>query len=410
MKAELIAVGTELLLGNIVNTNAQYLSRQLSDMGIDVYFQTTVGDNEQRLLDCLSLSLSRADLVILTGGLGPTMDDLTKETVARHFGLEMKLHQPSYDHINNFFIRQGRQMTQNNKKQAFFPEGSIVMSNSRGTAPGCIVERGGKSVVILPGPPYEMQAMFEKHVRGYLRSKSADAMTTHMLRVFGIGESALEDQIRDLLLSQSNPTIALYAGFGEVKIRITVKCGRDEDPMAYIAPLEDELRSRLGDAIYAIGDKELHQVVAEMLMESGRTIALAESCTGGLIASSLVDTPGISGSLMEAHVTYSNASKVRTLGVSEETLDKYGAVSEQTAVEMARGLLERSGADITLSVTGVAGPGGGTEEKPVGLVYLALCRKDGDTLTKCIRQVGTRTRVRNMAKLHALDMIRRALL
>nr|WP_122011575.1 competence/damage-inducible protein A [Maliibacterium massiliense] len=406
MKAEIIAVGTEILLGNIVNTNAQFLSQQLSDIGIDVYFQSVVGDNVGRLEEQLKLSLARADLVITTGGLGPTMDDLTKETVADYFHLPMQLHQESLDKIQTFFKQLGCSMTKNNVKQAYFPQGCIIMSNERGTAPGCIVEQEGKTVIVLPGPPYEMKGMFRTHVLPYLKAKSDFKMESRMLRVFGIGESALEDQIHDLLDAQTNPTIALYAGFGEVKIRLTAKCGRDADAAALFAPVEAALRARLGDAIYTVGDASLSEVTARMLIDSGKTIALAESCTGGLIAAALIDTPGISASLLESHVTYSNAAKMRVLGVAQATLDAHGAVSEQTAREMAQGLLAASGADLSLSVTGIAGPDGGMPEKPVGLVYLALCDTHGVCEIKRLQQTGNRSRIRNSAKLNALNMIR----
>jgi len=409
MKAEILAVGTELLMGQIANTNAQYISSRLPDVGIGVYYHDVVGDNPERLKKSLELALSRSDVVILTGGLGPTQDDLTKETVAAVVNRKLVLNQESLDKIKNFFARTNRQMTQNNVKQAYLPEGCIIVKNNNGTAPGCIIEEKGKIVVMLPGPPSEMKPMFEETVIPYLASKTEYRLESRFLRIFGIGESTVEDKLMDLIENQTNPTIAPYAKEGEVTLRITAKYPKDGHSEDIISPVEEEIRRRLGDAVYSNDNSSLDQVAARLLMESNTTISLAESCTGGLLSARLTEIPGISGVFDRAIVTYSNRAKMEELGVRKETLDAYGAVSEQTASEMASGVRKVSGTDIGISITGIAGPGGGTEEKPVGLVYVALAHKDGIIVRK-LNLWGSRSRIRNVTCLNALDMIRRHLL
>ena len=399
-----------MLLGQIVNTDAQFLSRELSYLGINVFYHTTVGDNNGRLKEALALAFSRSDMVITTGGLGPTMDDLTKETVAEYFGLPMRTDPASLETLKSYFTKMNREMTPNNLKQADFPVGAHILRNLNGTAPGCIIEKDGKTAIILPGPPRELMGMFTDAVLPYFQEKSEEQIVSKVLRVYGIGESSLEHQLKDIMEVQTNPTIALYAGFAEVTIRLTVRCAKGEDAMTCLQPVEEEIRRRVGLCIYGEGDDGIGIVTARMLVESGTTIALAESCTGGMITSCLVDYPGISASLVEGCIAYSNEAKVRRLGVPEETIAKYGAVSEETAVAMAEGLLERSGADMVLSVTGVAGPSGGTEDKPVGLVYHALARKGRETIVQRMMQTGKRERIRHSAMLKGIDMIRRSLL
>ena len=408
MKAELISVGTELLLGQIINTDAPYLAKQLSYMGIDVYYQVTVGDNTKRLLASIDEALSRSDIVILTGGLGPTADDLTKETVAEYFGLEMKEDEKSMTDLKAYFARSTRPMTPNNLKQAFFPEGCIILPNRKGTAPGCIVERDGKCAIILPGPPFEMIDMFQNCVVPYLKQNATEGIHSRVLRLFGIGESTCEYQLKDLM-ETSNPTVAPYAGFGEVTLRLTVKCANGEDPNRWLDPLEAEIRSRVGQYVYAIGEDKMETVAAKMLVESGKTIAVAESLTGGALCARLVDFPGISSALLEGCIAYSNEAKISRLGVSEKTLAEFGAVSAQTAAEMSQGMRERSGADIAISTTGIAGPTGATETKPLGLVYIGYCDKNGCDVTE-LRLSGDRERVRTMTTLNALNLLRLKLL
>lgn len=409
MDAEIIAVGSELLLGQIANTNAQYISQRLSSVGINVYYHTVVGDNRRRLLEALEIACRRADIIITTGGLGPTMDDLTKETVAEFLGLELVLHQPSAQAIREYFEKRGRTMTENNLKQAMFPKEAIILPNEMGTAPGAIIEKDGKAFIILPGPPYEMQPMFENHVIPYLTEKEDQKIFSRVLRIYGIGESTVEEMIKDLLERQSNPTIAPLASYGEVTLRLTVKCPRSQDPLELIRPVEDEIRRCLGESVYGIDDDRLETVVAGLLKDKGLTLAVAESCTGGLISNLLTDVPGISENLLEAYVTYSNQAKMSRLGVKPETLKAYGAVSPQTAQEMALGILSTSGADIGLAVTGIAGPGGGSPEKPVGLAYIAIAMGSHVEVKRVLNQ-GNRKRIKLSTANAALDLLRRKLL
>lgn len=406
MNAEVLAVGTELLMGQIANTNAQYISARLPDIGIGVYYHSVVGDNPARLKECLSLALSRSDLVVMTGGLGPTQDDLTKETVAQAMNRKLVLDQESLDKMESFFKKMNRGMTQNNVKQAYLPERSIIIRNRNGTAPGCIIEEGGKTIIMLPGPPSEMKPMFEETVIPHLMEKSEYRLESRFLRIFGIGESAMESMIMDLIDTQTNPTIAPYAKDGEVTLRLTAmypKNGTHED---VIAPVEAEIRRRLGDNVYSNENKNMEEVAAELLLKTGTTIAVAESCTGGLVSVKLTDMPGISAVFDSGLVTYSNRSKAELLGVKPDTLEKYGAVSEQTAIEMAEGIRRVSGTELGLSITGIAGPDGGTPEKPVGLVFAALAHKDG-VICKQLNLWGSRNRIRNVTTLHVFDMVRR---
>ena len=409
MNAEILAVGTELLMGQIANTNAQYISKRLPYAGIGVYYHSVVGDNPARLKECLENAMKRSDVIILTGGLGPTQDDLTKETVSAILGRQLVLHEESLQKMKDFFARMKRTMTENNVKQAYIPKDSIIIKNRNGTAPGSIIEADGKVVIMLPGPPSEMKPMFEETVMPYFQEKMDIKIESRFLRIFGIGESLMEDRIIDLIEKQTNPTIAPYAKEGEVTLRITAQCGKDEDATALMAPVLDEIKSRLGDYIYSFDGEDLDQVAASLLTKKNLTISLAESCTGGLLASKLAAIPGISSVFDRGVVSYSNQSKVDHLGVSPETLNSYGAVSRETALEMAQGIRKVSGTDIGLSITGIAGPDGGTEEKPVGLVYIAIADKAG-VLCKELRLWGERNRIRNVATLHALDIIRRNVL
>lgn len=409
MKAEILAVGTEILMGQIANTNAQYISSMLPNVGIGVYYHDVVGDNPERLRQCIDLALSRSDVVIMTGGLGPTQDDLTKETVAEAVNRKLVLDRETLARMEEFFSKRNRTMTKNNIKQAYFPEGSIIIRNKNGTAPGCIIEENGKTVVMLPGPPSEMKPMFEEYVMPYFAAKSEFRLESRFLRIFGIGESEVEDRLLDLIEEQTNPTIAPYAKDGEITLRITARYPKDSCCEDIITPVENEIRRRMGDAVYCNDGRSLNEIAASLLMESKMTLAIAESCTGGLLASRLTEIPGISVSLDRALVTYSNRSKVEELGVKQTTLDRYGAVSEQTAREMADGIRRVSSTDLGISVTGIAGPDGGTAEKPVGLVYIALSHKNGVTV-KRLDLWGTRTRIRNVTCLHVFDMLRRHLI
>jgi len=409
MDAEILAVGTELLMGQIANTNAQYISNRLPDVGVNVYYHSVVGDNPGRLKECLNIALNRSDVIIMTGGLGPTKDDLTKETVAEVLNRKLVLQEEILEKMKDFFKRFNRPMTENNIKQAYLPEGSIVIKNSNGTAPGCIIETGEKVVIILPGPPSEMRPMFEETVIPYLEKKSEYRLESRFIRIFGIGESLMEDKILDLVENQSNPTIAPYAKEGEVTLRITARYENKKDCEDIITPVVEEIKRRLGDTVYSTENKNLEEVAAELLLQRGTTISIAESCTGGLVAGKLTDIPGISKVFNRGIVSYSNEAKMENLGVRAETLKKHGAVSRETAIEMAEGMRKVARTDIAVAITGIAGPEGGTPQKPVGLVYVALADKE-EVKCKELRLWGNRARIRNVTALHAFDMIRRYML
>ncbi len=410
MNAEIISVGTELLMGQIVNTDAQYIASRLGEVGVDCFFQQVVGDNEKRLLEAICLAEGRSDLVILTGGLGPTPDDLTKETLCKHLGLEMREDEASRAAMEDYLYGKGRKVSPNNYKQVLFPIGAEIFANDRGTAPGFAVEKGGKRYAVLPGPPVELERMVDLRLMPYLHGLSEEKIVSRTLKFFGIGESTLAYELRELIDHQGRVTIAPYAGFGEVSLRLSVKARPGEE----VTPLFDEVQAaiceKVGQYLYTADRRSLPQVTGELLLERERTLSLAESCTGGMIASELVALPGISRALLEGVVSYSNEAKMRRLGVKEETLRRYGAVSAQCAREMALGEKEKSGSDYALSVTGIAGPDGGTPEKPVGLVYLGLARPDGSAETQELRLAGDRSRVRRLSMLSALDLLRRALL
>lgn len=409
MNAEILAVGTELLMGQIANTNAQYLSARFADLGINVYYHSVVGDNPGRLKEVLIRALDRSDIVITTGGLGPTKDDLTKETIAETMGLPLVVHQESLDYIKDFFARLNRPMCDNNVKQAYLPAGCKVIPNRNGTAPGCIIEQGEKVVIMLPGPPKEMIPMFEETVFPYFEGKTGYIIGSRMVKVFGMGESEVETRLMDLIEHQSNPTIAPYVGYGEICLRVTARCHTKSEAEMLIVPVIEKIRERLGTYVYSDSGEAMEEVVLNLLAEKGWTLSTAESCTGGMLASRLINIPGASRVFDRGFVTYSNAAKVQELGVRQETLDAFGAVSRETAEEMATRLVERTKTNAGLAVTGIAGPDGGTPEKPVGLVYVAACL-NGETRSLKLNLRGDRERIRTVSCLHALDLLRRMLL
>jgi len=378
MNAEILCVGTELLLGDVVNTNAAYIAKGLAECGIGCYYQTVVGDNPQRLKRSLASALERAEIVIMTGGLGPTYDDLTKETVADYFGLEMELHQPSYDHLLEMFKRFCRPMSDSNRKQAYMPKGATVFHNDRGTANGLMVRGNGKTAILMPGPPREMNAMFDGSVKPYLRGLSGSVLVSCNVHLYGIGESSVEDELKEFMASRTNPTVAPYAKEGEVMLRVTASSGTTEEAKAMIAPLIEEIREILGQYIYGVDVDNLQTALVLKLREKRIKIAVAESCTGGLVGKRITEVPGASSVFDCGVCTYSNEMKTRLLNVKAETLERYGAVSKETAIEMAQGVRKFAGADIGLSVTGIAGPDGGTPEKPVGLVYAGVSHAGGE--------------------------------
>ena len=409
MKAEIITVGTEILLGDILNTNCRYLSRELAAMGIEMYYQITVGDNEERLLKTLEESLNRSDIVICTGGLGPTEDDITKEVCAKYFGYELGLHKPSLDAMIERFKHMNRVPTKNNEKQAYFPKEAYILKNDNGTAPGCIMEKEGKMIVVLPGPPKEMESMFENYVKPYLSKLTDDVIESEVLRIIGVGESKVENDILDIIDSQTNPTIATYAKGYECTLRITAKAKSVEEAKELIKPMSDEMKRRFGQSLYATGETSIEEVVAKMLVENNLKIAVAESCTGGMVSASLINYPGISSVFMEGCVTYSNEAKMKSLGVKKETLDVYGAVSDKCAKEMASGVAARYNTNVGIATTGIAGPGGGTDEKPVGLVYFGIYI-NGKVISKKYVFNGDRQGIRERATRTILNDLRLELL
>jgi nicotinamide-nucleotide amidase len=403
MKAEIIAVGTELLLGSTVNTNATYIAQELSKLGIGLYRQTVVGDNPERLKKAFKAAFEECDLVITTGGLGPTQDDLTKETAAEYFEQELILHDPSYEMIMHYFKGKDVKVTERNKKQALFPESAVVLPNSNGTAPGAVLEKDGKRIIILPGPPNEMKPMFEQ-VKTYLKPFQEGVFYSRELKLFGIGESTVVEIITDIIDNQTNPTIAPYAGEGEVKLRITASAPDEETGKRMVQPVEKEVRNRLGKYIYGMDSDTIDGKCIELLIKNNLTIATAESCTGGKLSAALVNSPGASEAFLGGFVTYSNEEKMKRLGVIKETLEKFGAVSEQCAAEMALGAAKTVGTDIGISTTGIAGPTGGTEEKPVGTVYIGISFRGKTSVQKFLFR-GNREKVRTRTVKAALKMI-----
>ena len=409
VKAEIISVGTELLLGHTVNTDAAHVARELAAFGIDLEHVQTVGDNAGRLEAALREALARSSLVICTGGLGPTEDDLTKETVARVSGRPLVEDAESLARLREYFGT--RPIGENQFKQALLPRGAEAFPNSVGTAPGCAVPvEGDKFVLLLPGPPSELLPMLEQSVRPFLARRTGAVIVSAMIRTFGIGEGAAAERIRDLTQG-GNPSAATYATEGEMFVRVTAKAADEAAARALAEPLVRAVCERLGDVVYGVDVPSLEAVVVRGLAAAGLHLVTAESCTGGLLAKRITDQPGSSAVFETGLVTYANASKVRLLGVPEAVLAAHGAVSPQTAAFMAEGARLRQGGDLGLGITGIAGPDGGTPEKPVGLVYIALSAPDGVWL-RVMRPQGRylgRSWTRQRAASHALDLVRRRL-
>jgi nicotinamide-nucleotide amidase len=374
MKAEILCVGTELLLGDIVNTNAAYLARELARLGVEVYHQSVVGDNPARLKEEFKRALAKSDFVLTTGGLGPTYDDLTKETAAELFGVPMEQNDEALADIESFFQRIGRTMTANNKKQAMMPRGAIVLKNEHGTAPGVILEdaAAGKAIALLPGPPREMAPMFQSGVAPYIQRRTQQTLRSRTVHIFGMGESQVEEILRSRMQQWQNPTVAPYAKDGEVLLRVTARAADEDACHRMMEPVIQEIVDTLGDVVYGVDVGSLQNALVQALIQKGLHIATAESCTGGLVSKRITEVPGASQAFGWGVCCYANEVKERLLGVRGETLAAHGAVSPQTAQEMAKGIRRLSGTDIGVAVTGIAGPDGGTAEKPVGLVYLAV--------------------------------------
>ena len=408
MVTELIAVGTEILLGNIVNTNSAYLSEKCAELGLAVYYQSVVGDNPDRMKSVIKTALDRSDVIVLTGGLGPTEDDLTKEITAEVMGFPLveDLHTKE---LMEAYLKEyeknhpQRRITKNNYKQTMVPKGSIVLDNHNGTAPGLIMEKKGKTAILLPGPPNEMVPMFEESVYPYLRKKQPEIIYSRMVKICGIGESQVAEEIQDLIEKQTNPTIAPYAKTGEVHLRITAKAENEKKCKEMIKPIVHELKKRFGKDVFATKEeKTLEEAVVDLLKEKNMTLSLAESCTGGAVAARIVNVPGASEALMCGFVTSTNRAK-------RSTLKNEGAVSAKCAKEMAKGGAKAAETDVCLSVTGLAGPGGGTEETPVGTVFMGCCCA-GKTTTREFHFTGNRSRIRGQAVAQALTFIRDSLL
>lgn len=376
MKTAILSVGTEILFGQIVNTNTVYLSQQMNMLGFDVMYHYTVGDNPKRVEEMIDLAFQDCDLILTTGGLGPTQDDLTKEVACKALDDTLVMMDDVLEEITKYFKTLGREMTENNKKQAIMPSRATVFHNDAGTAPGFALEKDGKYIICMPGPPREMKRMFQKSVVPFLQSMIDGALYYRQIRFFGIGESMLETQLLDLIDNQTDPTLATYAKEGECSLRIASKRATEEEAEHAVDEMLEKVKERVGHYIYSCDDEELAQVVADRLMEQGLTLSSAESCAGGMFASTMTDIPGISQCFDRGLVTYSNQAKMEELGVSAGTLEKFGAVSEETALEMVEGLKRVSGSEVCISVTGIAGPGGGSEEKPVGLVYIGFSYGD----------------------------------
>ena len=405
--AEIVTIGTEMLLGDLVDTNTAWISQRLAALGVSMYRHTTVGDNNDRIIGALRDAASRTDLVVTTGGLGPTSDDLTNACLGTLTGRPMVEYPEARRHIDEKFAKFGREPTPSNYKQALFPEGTELVPNPLGTAPGALVEWEGTLFATLPGVPSEMKRMFEETLEPLIRERSDGSIVSKTLHFAGIGESALAEKVQDFL-DASDPTVAPLAGQGRVRLRITTRAATEEEAHGKIEPVEREILDRLGEYFFGEDEETLESSVGRLLAERGATVALAESCTGGLISKRFTDVAGSSAYFVEGFVTYSNASKERLLGVPEEMLAEHGAVSEPVARAMAEGARKISGADYGLSVTGVAGPGGGTEEKPVGLVFVGVADEEGAVAEKLDLTAWARSRssIRERSANRALDLLR----
>ena len=405
MKTAILTVGTEILFGQIVNTNAAFLSRELNNLGYDVMYHYSVGDNPGRLAELIEFAFRDCDMIITTGGLGPTQDDLTKEVIAQAMGDRLVVSPEALSALKDRYERSGRPMTENNLKQANMPESAQILPNDQGTAPGFWLEKKGKIIVSMPGPPREMTNMFEKEVKPRLISRQDSVIYYKILRTFGLGESKMETVLLPLIDGQTDPTIATYAKEGECSLRIASKRPTKEEAEAAVEDMTARVLDIIGEYVYSTDNEELADVVANMLLDKNITISCAESCTGGLFAGTLINTDGISKVFDRGIVTYSNEAKIKELGVKAETLDTFGAVSPETAAEMAEGIRAKTGTDMAVSVTGIAGPGGESADKPVGLVYIGIAYDGKTDVVKAQMRNVTRNWNRNYAVLTMLHEI-----
>ncbi len=418
MTAETICVGTELLLGNIVNTNAVYLAKEYAKYGISSYSQTVVGDNAERIKTAVKDALGRADVVVVSGGLGPTQDDITKECVASIFDLPLKLDSASMTKIEAFFKKRGKAMSENNKRQAMIPEGAKILENGNGLAPGVIIELDkdlkpsdkdvSKCVILLPGPPEELRNVWENGAAPYLKARSGNVIESVMVKICGRAESEVAAILDDLIDSKGPVTVAPYAGTAEVHLRVTAGGEDEKAARKLIKPVVKEIKARLGDSVYTTGDKSLEAAVVELLLANSLTVTTVESCTGGLLAGRIINVPGVSDIYKAGYITYSNKAKRKLAGVSRKSLDKYGAVSSQVASEMAKGATTLYKADVAVAVSGNAGPEP-SEGKPVGLVYIAV-NVAGKVSVKEFNFSGDRAKIRDLSVSNALIMMRQCIL
>ena len=407
---EILSVGTELLLGNIANTDAQILSKELSALGLNVYYHTVVGDNPGRAREAVAIAKKRADIIITTGGLGPTCDDLTKNVLAEAFGKKLVFDPESAERIRSYFTRTGRPMTENNLQQAMLPEGCTILTNDWGTAPGCAFFADGVHVIMLPGPPSECGPMFRFRAVPYLRALSEGVIASHTIKLFGIGESTMEAQLREQMNAMHNPTLAPYAKEGECELRVTAKAATDEEAQALLKPTVEQIKALFGSKVYGVDVSCMEEVVEALLMEKGLTIGTAESCTGGLMAKRLTDLPGASRIFRGGIVSYTNEVKAGVLGVPQALLDQYGAVSAPVAQAMAEGARRALGCDIALSSTGVAGPDRDDRGNEVGTMFVAIATPEGSHVRPLhLGSRPVRERLRIQTALHAFDLARRYL-
>lgn len=405
MNAEILCVGTELLLGEIVNTNAKYLSVELAKLGINVFYQTVVGDNADRLFSAIKIAFDRADIVITTGGLGPTDDDITKDIGAKFFKKELELNKEALLNIQKYFDNKNMDMPKTNIKQAYIPKDSIVLKNNNGTAPGCFIEDKNKILIMLPGPPNEVKPMFEAEVLPIIKKKQENVFVSKSLNLCGIGESLAAEKISNIIKNSKNPTVAPYAQKNQVRIRLTASAKNEQEATDLIKETSNKIYDELGEFIYSEDNISLPQVILDKLIKNNLTIAVAESCSGGLLASSFVDLPNASKAFLGGVVTYCDKSKMNLLNVSEKNLQKYGAVSHEVAYDMAKNVCDVFGSDIGLSVTGIAGPTGGTKQKPVGLIFIAICIKN-QVFVKQLNLIGNREKIRNKTVVEILNFLR----
>ncbi len=407
--AELLAVGTELLLGDIANTDAQVISQGLSQLGITVHYHTVVGDNPERLKKAVAIARERANIIITTGGLGPTYDDLTKQTLAAAFGKPLLMHEPSAQKIRDYFMHNDkRKVPENSMQQAMLPEGCTVFDNDWGTAPGCAFIADGIHVLMLPGPPRECTSMFQNCAMPYLRKLSDATIFSRTIRIFGLGEPAVENKLKGIMEQMENPTLAPYAKEGEVMLRVTAKAETQKEAEEMVKPVMQMVADTLGDFVYGFDVPSLEAVVFNLMKEKHLTLGAAESCTGGLLSKRFTDVPGASAVFLGSIVSYSPSAKEHVLGVPSQVITEKGTVSEETARFMAEGARHILNTDLAIGITGVAGPDPDEKNQPVGLVYTALATKDG-TYVRRLHVGRDRNWVRIMASLHGLDMARRYL-